>query len=319
MKIAILGCGSIGRRHLRNLVTLGQTDLLAFDPQSEAREQVLAETGVRVCATTAEVWREAPDAALITSPSNLHVPLALEAAQHGCDLFIEKPLSSTLDGLDELQSEVQSRELITMVGCNMRFHPGPAAVKALLDQAEIGAVLSARIQSGSYLPRWRPQSDYRQSYSASTEWGGAILDCIHEIDLALWYFGPASLLAAVRLPAQSLGLETDGLAEMLLRHEAGVLSSVHLNFVQRDSRRGCQIIGTTGTIYWDFSERVVKIFGEDGALSEAISEPPGWDANQMYLDEVKHFLQAVKTRQPTMNPVAGGVAALKIALAARTQ
>lgn len=319
MKIAILGCGSIGRRHLRNLIALGQTDLLAFDPQSQAREQVLAETGIRVCATTADLWRETPDAVLVTSPSNLHVPLALEAAEHGCDLFIEKPLSSTLDGLDELQAEVQSRELITMVGCNMRFHPGPAAVRSLLDQAKIGAVLSARIQCGSYLPRWRPQSDYRQSYSASTEWGGAILDCIHEVDLALWYFGPASLLAAARMPAHSLGLETDGLAEILLRHDAGVLSSVHLNFVQRDYRRGCQIIGTTGTISWDFSERVVKIFGEDGALSEAISEPPGWDANQMYLDEMEHFLQAIATRQPSMNPVAGGVAALKIALAARTQ
>jgi predicted dehydrogenase len=221
--------------------------------------------------------------------------------------------------LGELQAEVQSRELITMTGCNMRFHPGPVAVKSLLDQKKIGAVLSARIQCGSYLPRWRPQSDYRQSYSASIEWGGAILDCIHEVDLALWYFGPASLLAAVRLPAHSLGLETDGLAEILLRHEAGVLSSVHLNFVQRDYRRGCQIIGSTGTIYWDFSEHAVKIFGEDGNLSETISEPPGWDANQMYLDEMKHFLQAVETRQPTMNPVAGGIEALNIALAARNQ
>ena len=319
MKIAILGCGSIGRRHLRNLVTLGQTDLLAFDPQLQAREQVLAETGIRVCATTADVWREKPDAVLITAPSNLHVPLALEAARNGCHLFIEKPLSSSLDGLDELQAEVHSRNLVTMVGCNMRFHPGPAVVKVLLTQKKIGSELSARLQCGSYLPRWRPQSDYLQSYSASTEWGGAILDCIHELDLALWYFGPAVLIASVRLPARNLGMETDGLAEMLLRHDAGTVSSVHLNFVQRDYRRGCQIIGTTGTIYWDFTERAVKVFGEDGILSETIPEPPGWDTNRMYLDEIKHFLQAVETHQPTMNPISGGIAALNIALAARNQ
>lgn len=317
MRLAVLGCGSIGRRHLRNLLALGARALVAFDPLEAACQSVSTETGIPAHTSLAAIWKFKPDAMLITAPSNLHVSLALEAARRGCDLFIEKPLSSSLDGLGELAAEIEKHNLISLVGCNMRFHPGPAAVKSLLDQNKIGAVLSARIQCGSYLPRWRPQQDYRQSYSASPEWGGAILDCIHEIDLALWYLGPASLLASARLPARPLGLETDGLAELLLRHDSGALSSVHLNFVQRDYRRGCQIIGADGTIYWDFSERVVKVFGQDGTLSDTLSEPVGWEANQMYLDEMQHFLHAVQTRQPSVNPISGGVAALKIALAAR--
>ncbi len=318
MKIAILGCGSIGRRHLRNLQSLGQTDLVAFDPVPAARALVTAEAGIRVYGTTAELWRERPGAALITAPSNLHVPLALEAAQNNCHVFIEKPLAHLLDGIEELSAELGRRHLLSMVGCNMRFHPGPALIKKLIEEKAVGEILSARIQVSSYLPRWRPQQDYRQSYSASTEWGGAILDCIHEIDLGLWYFGPAALVASAQLPATSLGLQTEGLVEMILRHESGVLSSIHLNYMQRDYRRGCQVIGTNGTLYWDFSERCVRHFGEDGNLHATAAEPAGWETNEMYLEEMKHFLHALKTNTPTSNPISGGLAALKIALEARS-
>lgn len=267
--------------------------------------------------TLAQGLHWGPQVVVIASPTHWHVQQALEAAGRGCHLLIEKPLSHCPEGIDALQAQVEQRHLITLVGCNMRFHPGPATVKQLLEQKAIGHVLAARIQSGSYLPRWRPWQDYRTSYSASPEYGGAILDCIHEIDLTLWYFGPAQVVGASRLPATTLGLEADGLAEIVLLHESGMLSSVHLNFVQRDYRRACQIIGSEGTIYWDFQARRVDVFGPDGELARSIPEPAGWQVNQMYVDELTHFLQAVERGTPTINPISGGWAALQIALAAK--
>lgn len=317
MLIAILGCGSIGARHLRNLSSLGYTEWVAFDPSPQARQKVEQELGVVCLATLDEVWARHPGVALIAAPSNLHVALAMAAAERDCHLFIEKPLAHSLDHVAALDAQVEQRHLVTMVGCNMRFHPGPAMVKQLIDQGAVGQVLAARLQSGSYLPRWRPGQDYRQSYSASPEWGGAILDCIHEIDLALWYFGPAKLIGAACRPAHSLGLETDGLAEIILQHASGVLSNVHLNFVQRDYRRTCQVIGSEGTIYWDFSDRQVKVYGPEGELAQSFPEPQEWNVNQMYLDELAHFLQAVQAGRQTINPISGGAAALEIALQAR--
>jgi predicted dehydrogenase len=262
-------------------------------------------------------WK--PDFVVVATPSHLHVAQALEAARHGCHLFIEKPLSHSPDGLDILRAEAERRNLITMVACNMRFHPGPATVKRLLEEKAVGQVIAARIQTGSFLPRWRPWQDYRQSYSASPEWGGAILDCIHEIDLALWYLGSAKMLAAAHLPARTIGLETDGLAEIILYHESGALSNVHLNFVQRDYRRTCQVIGSEGTIYWDFADHQVRVYGVEGELKRTYAEPDGWQVNQMYLDELEHFLQAMRSGSQTMNPVSGGIAAVQVALAARQE
>lgn len=319
MRIAVLGCGSIGRRHLKNLRSLGVEHLVAFDPEARAREVVLQETGVPCYATLDEIWSLAPTAVLITGPSQVHVALATTAAEHGCHLFIEKPLSHKADGIAPLAEEVVKRGLTTMVACNMRFHHGPATVQRLLREQTIGQVLTGRLQTGSYLPRWRPAQDYRQSYSASPEWGGAVLDCIHEIDLALWYFGPARLLAAATLPAVSLGLQTDGLAELLLRHDDGVLSSVHLNFVQRDSRRTCQVIGASGTIYWDYDNGAVVVYGADGQVAQVHERPADWEVNHMYLAELRHFLDAVASGTPSVNPVASALPALEIALAARQQ
>lgn len=318
MRIALLGCGSIGTRHLRNLRALGQSDLLAFDIARAAREAASVATGAVCCATLDDLWAREPEVVVIAAPSNRHVELALAAARRGCHLFIEKPLSHSLEGVDELCREAERHRLIGMVGCNMRFHPGPATVRKLILDGRIGKLIAARLQSGSYLPRWRPHQDYRESYSASPIWGGALLDCIHEIDLVLWYFGPAEVTGAAHLSASSIGLETDGLAEILLRHEGGVMTNVHLNFVQRDYRRNCQIIGTEGTVYWDFREQRVNVYGEDGELAETLPEPEGWQFNQMYLDEMSHFLRAVEGAGQTVNPLSGGIDALKIALAARS-
>jgi predicted dehydrogenase len=317
LRILVLGCGSIGQRHIKNLISLKAGEIIAYDISESQRQTVKANLGVEVVDTLDEAWELQPQVGLITSSTQTHVQLALQAAEHGCHLFIEKPLSHSLEGVDQLLSEIEARQLLTMVGCNMRFHPGPAMVKCLLDVGTIGQVIAARIQTGSYLPQWRPWQDYRQSYSASPEWGGAILDCIHEIDLALWYLGPAQLFAAAHLPAQTIELETDGLVEIILHHASGALSNVHLNFVQRDYRRTCQIIGSEGTIYWDFSDRLVRVFGAEGELKATYPEPEGWQVNQMYLAELEHFLQAVQNGSQTVNPVSGGVAVLKLALAAR--
>lgn len=317
LRIAVIGCGSMGQRHIGNLIALGYRQLIAADPQEQPRKAVRERFDIPAVGSLDEIWNFLPDIVFVTSPSNLHVSQACQAAEHDCHIFLEKPLSHALEGTAELIALIEDKKLITMTGCNMRFHPGPATVKQLLEASRIGTVIAARIQTGSYLPRWRPSQDYRSSYSASPEWGGAVLDCIHEIDLALWYLGPAKLIAAVCMPARSIDLATDGLAEILLQHESGSMSSVHLNFVQRDYRRTCQIIGSEGSIYWDFMDYTVRVYGSDGELTEVISEPPGWQLNQMYVDELEHFFESVINNTQTMNTIADSLQTLKIALEAR--
>ena len=315
VRALVVGVGSIGRRHAMNLRALGIENIAFCDPhEPQSLPLELSEAPWYSSLVKGLAWR--PTVVLVTNPSSMHQETARMAVEQDCDVFIEKPVSHDSRGVDELIAEVGRRGLVAMVGCNMRFHPGPAMVKRLIGSGSIGSIIAARLYTGSYLPGWRPASDYRLSYSADVELGGgAMLDCIHEIDLALWYLGPATLHAAAVLPARTIDLKIEGLAELLLRHDTGALSSVHLNFVQRDYRRGCHVIGEQGTIYWDYSEPTVNI--QRGDRVERHPLDTAWEVNQMYVDELKHFLDKVESRTAPTATIADGLAALRIVEKAR--
>jgi predicted dehydrogenase len=314
-RILVSGAGSIGMRHARNLGVLGEASIAIAEPDAERLKAAKTELGVRAFADIREALKEFhPTIVFICSPTKEHVPQALLAVMSGADVFIEKPVSHSLEGMEEL--ETAARDRIAMIGCNMRFHPGPKQVKQLLDAGEIGTVKRARIHAASYLPDWRPGSDYRKNYSADPAQGGAILDFIHEIDLALWYAGPATLSAASVKPATAIGLSVDGEAAMTLAHASGAVSDVTVSFVKKGYERGCDIEGSDGRIVWTFG-RGVQLLGADGAEKKFFAEPEEFDFNQVYVDEIRYFLGCSERRAQTFSSLREGKAALTIALAAR--
>ena len=317
MKIALLGCGSIGRRHALNLAALPDVRVLALDPDPGKRAEIEA-LGIRFLDyDLASLWREKPDVCVVAAPSRDHLALSVAAARQGCHLFIEKPLAVTEEGLDELETACREKGLVQMVACNMRFHAGPAALKRWVDEGRLGKLIYGRFKTGSYLPAWRPQTDYRMSYSASPESGGVILDCIHELDLAAWILGPACFHSSVVLPASGLGLSTDGLAEIVCRHGEGVLGSIHLNFIQRDYQREVEIIGSEGSARWNIREGKAELYDQNGNVAESKSGAGLHTVDAMYVEEMKHFLDAVRTKEIPYNTLSEARATLRVALQAR--
>ena len=315
-RILVLGGGSIGTRHAKNLLDRGAGDVMIVDPD-EARRTAAQQT-LKIKAESNEdraFETFKPDIVFVCSPSAFHVPQALKATERSAHVFIEKPLSHTLDGADHLRTVASATKRIVMVGCNMRFHPGPAAIKRLLDQGAIGEPIAARIAYRGFLPSWRPEQDYTKSYSASVEQGGAVLDCIHEIDLALWYFGPGTVEGSAVVSASSIGLKTDGLAEILLRHNAGTLSSIHMNFIERAFCRRQHIAGTEGSLTWDYTKGAVERTGADGKTVEVLTQSANFEANHMYIAELDHFLDAVDRSATPMGSLDEAIRALEVALA----
>jgi predicted dehydrogenase len=307
MKALVCGTGSIGKRHTNNLRSLG-VEVRTCDPVQEADYQDV-DMALR---------KEEPDAAFICSPTALHVQQALAVVRKGSHVFIEKPLSFEMTDIEELKQEVMKQGIVCMVGCNMRFHHGPSTIKKILDAGTIGTPKKATIYTGSFLPSWRPHQDYMKSYSADPAQGGAILDCIHEIDLTLWFLGPAGLQQVTKEPATSIKLpQIEGTADLRLVHDNGATSAVHLSFTEPDYRRRSSIEGTLGTVDWDFGRKTVEVRDPSGALTSSIAEPAGYEINRMYVDEVKHFLDCVREERLPDGNLEEALAALRIALEAR--
>jgi len=293
-------------------------DVIAFDIQASRREEVEECFHIPVLNSLEEAWQHRPEVAVVAVPNSLHVPLSLEAAKHGCHLFIEKPLSHTMEGVDELLRAVKEKNLITLVGCNMRFHPGIMRVKNLIDEGAIGKVVAARLEAGQYLPDWHPWEDYRNMYSARRELGGGvILDAIHEIDLAHWMLGEVGAVACFAGKLSHLEIDTEDTAAVLLRFANGAIGELHLDYIQRVYSRSCHIIGEEGTILWDFNKRQVKLYSAKTGRWQTFPQNPGYDINEMYIEEMKHFLNCLEGKTKPMLDINSAKRVLEIALAAK--
>ena len=318
MRALVVGGGSIGKRHLSNLKAL-QVGPLALVEKDLSRGQALA--GELSVATFADIetgleWR--PDFVVIATPTHLHLEQASRLVRQGVHVFVEKPLCHAAPGMQELVAMAEARKIVSMVGCNMRFHPGPLRVKQLLSEDRIGRILFARVHTGSYLPKWRPASDYRTNYAAYEQMGGGcILDCIHEIDLTRWYLGDVREVMCMAGHVSSLEVETEDVAAILCRHLSGALSEIHLDYVQHTYERGCQVVGERGSIFWDFVQKQVRCFDAASGQWTDFSEPTGWDVNQMYVDEMKHFIDCVENGCATRLPISEAMAVMQIAFAAK--
>jgi predicted dehydrogenase len=161
MKFLIAGLGSIGRRHLRNLLALGERDILLYRThRSTLPDDEFAGLPVETDLSTA--LASGVGAVIISNPTALHLEVAIPAAQAGCHLLIEKPISHSLDGIQQLQLAAKASGTRTLVGFQFRFHPGLQRIAQLLQEGAIGKPVSARAFWGEYLPGWHPWEDYRQ-------------------------------------------------------------------------------------------------------------------------------------------------------------
>ena len=318
LRFLVIGCGSIGKRHIGNLIALNAEEILAFDIRADRRSEVERQFGIEALDDLEDAWKRRPDVALITVPTSLHVPLALQAAERGCHLFIEKPLSDCLEGVDQLLEVVREQNLVTLVGCNMRFHPGLMMVKKLIDEGTVGCVVAARVEVGQYLPDWHPWEDYRQGYSARRELGGGvILDAIHEIDYIRWMLGEVKAVTCSAGKLSHLDIETEDTAAILLRFTDGAIGEVHMDYVQRAYSRTCHVIGDEGTIRWDDALGEVCSYSAGTREWQVFTNPSGWEVNQMYLDEMRHFLRCLAGEEEPALDVFGAARVLEVALAAK--
>lgn len=286
--IAVLGLGSIGMRHAGNLLALG-SPVIGYDPDPQ-RRAVLVEAGGAV-AESRETALDEACAAVIASPSRFHLQDLAAAAEAGCHVLAEKPLAHTAKGLEDILAEFESRGLVVFAGFNLRYHPAIIAARQWFEEGRLGTLLWARFQMSDYLPGWRLHQDYRQGYASDAVSGGVLFDMIHEFDLANHLLGPAGVETAAARHSGFLDIACEDIADVILRHEGGVHSLLHLDYVTRPRQRVGEIAGSEGRIDIDLDARRLVLTGADGAISEDIQFEGAYDDD--YRDEAAAFLKCV--------------------------
>jgi predicted dehydrogenase len=323
MKFLIAGLGSIGRRHLHNLLALGEQDIVLYRSfQSTLPDDEYSGFAVETDLNSALAYH--PDAVIVANPTALHLQVALPAIEAGCHLLLEKPIFHCLEGVDELQKAALDRSSEILVGYQFRFHPGLIQARQWVQEGAIGRPLSFRAVYGEYLPGMHPWEDYRVSYSARRDLGGgAILTLCHPLDYIRWILGEIESLWAYSGCLNTLDLEVEDTAEIGLKFQDGTLGSVHLNYNQLPPDHHLEIIGTQGTLRWNNADGSAAIYranvnikaGSKGKW-EIFQPPVGFKRNDMFLDEMRHFLSVTRGEVVPICTLDDGRKALEIALAA---
>ncbi|MBP9694932.1 MAG: Gfo/Idh/MocA family oxidoreductase [Candidatus Magasanikbacteria bacterium] len=317
LRLLVIGGGSIGKRHTKNLLALGVNNLVIVEPDQARALEIQKTLQVKV-ATSIEVACEqsAFDAAVICSPSRFHPEHALLCSEKGMHLFIEKPAAPSKEGIAALDVIAKNKKIITMVGSNWKFHPLFQKMKILIEDGVVGKILSARCQFGQYLPDWHPWEDYRRGYSANQKLGGGILLDSHEFDYLTWFLGPVSTLISLSGKVSGLEIDVEDVAETILRFESGAIGEIHVDYIQRFYQREFEFFGETGSISWSAKDKkvVLESVGKD---AQEFVLPADYDTNDMYVEEMKHFLHCVETNTQTITPLEQGIRVVELILAAK--
>jgi predicted dehydrogenase len=289
-------------------------EIFAYDVSSESLDSVGKQFGVKTFDDLNKALAIAPDIVFVCTPPTSHIEIATKAVGVGSHVFIEKPISNNLDGIDELIKFSNKTSKKITVGYNLRFHEGMRLVKNILNEGKIGKVICARAEFGYYLPYWRPTQDYRKNFIAKKDGGGIILDgASHEIDYLRWLLGEVSEIYCVSGKLSSLDVESEDTAEIVLKFSSGTIAGLHMDFVRHDYCRNCEIVGEKGTIVWNFAENCVKVYDSETKAWSVVKTDE--DANKMYVSEVKEFLECVRSDKEPSVTAADGKRVLELVMA----
>ena len=309
-RLAIIGLGSIGKRHLR-LITEIRPDIEIIVMRSgygdACKEDKLA---TKIVHSIDEVVNEGVQAAIVSSPATLHLEQSLELAKRGVHLLIEKPISHTSDGVDELLKILDKNNLKAMVGYVLRHDRGAIKFKKWLDSKIKGKILHARIECGSYLPDWRPDQDYKKTVSALPELGGGVLlELSHELDYLHWFFGKSKDVQAHIKNSSALDINVEDQVDLLITSDRGHCISVQIDFNRRYAERKCRVLTTEGEITWDAVNKNVtcRMVNKDSLCYEYSNEK-----DYIYRAQLEVFIDCIENNSIPTVTVEDGINVVKL-------
>jgi predicted dehydrogenase len=309
-KILIVGFGSIGKRHFSNLKFLFPNREIIILRSKKNSNKI---NGAKQVFTYDEALSLRPQVAFICNPSSFHFESAKKLIKHNIHLFFEKPLSNSLENLDDNLIMINKQKIKATVGYNLRYNDSLIRAKEILKSERYGKILCSSIEVGQYLPNWRPKNDYKATVSSQKLLGGgALLELSHELDYLHWLFGkPYSVSATVQKVSQlDIDVEDLVLADFeIFSDNRSFPCRVHLDFLQHKKSRNCKIIFEDAVLYLDLITNSINVYQNEENI---LNYQGQLDNNQTYLNEIKVFMDCIQNDKIVPVSLEDGAKTLKL-------
>lgn len=315
--ILIIGSGSIGKRHARNLAGLG-CRVSCMDPREDRRNELAGE--VKLVAGF-ESYKEALqgaayDGVVIGSPPHVHVEQTIAALDAGIPVLLEKPVSPGLEAAKKLAEAASKASAPLLMGYTWRWWPPLEGVRKLLAEEAVGAIRHVQFHMSAHLADWHPWEPYQEFFMSQRELGGgALLDESHWIDLMLWLFGKPDLVSGRIEKISDLEIDSDDNVDLLFVYENGPRVTMHLDLYGRPHEKFIRFAGAEGTILWSADPNETRIghtWKQDWK-----SETHDCERNDMFVAVAREFMDVIGGAPVKTCTIADGVNVLEIIEAAR--
>jgi predicted dehydrogenase len=315
MRYLVLGCGSMGKRRVRDLLRLDAGEVLAFDTREDRRRELSARFDVRVPDTLEECLGTRPDALLVCLPPDQHarsIELGIAAGMH---VFSEAPTALLPEDIDRIIRHAHACDRLVAPSCTYLHYPFNRRVAELAAGGGLGKLLGLVLHFGNYIGDWHPWEDYRAFYASDRARGGMCIDVIiHMLHLARSLAGEFSAVAC--LAAKRAGFESPGgfdTYDVLLDSRAGVSVNLHCDIVARPYSLLQRAAFEDGTVSWNWNALEIL---RPGRPTEPMALPGGFQFEDVYAIELRHFLDAIRGGTPYMHSLEAEKALLETIIAA---
>jgi predicted dehydrogenase len=314
-KIAIIGLGSIGKKHLKILKKIRpgiEVFLVTSRNNKIFEEKRLIE---KKFFSLDKALKMNLDAGIICSPAPFHLNQASKFIKKKVPVLIEKPLSNSLDGIKNFKKLANNSSTKILIGYILRFSKSLNFFYNMIKSGEIGHTISVQIKCLSYLPDWRPNQDYLNSVSAKKKLGGGVLlELSHELDYANWLFGPFLNINAKILNTGTFNIDVEDDVKLKLMTKNKYPVSIHLSFSSKKNIRQCTIKSSRGILIWDGIKNSVTWNSNCGTVNNWIFKN---ENQKMFKSQIEHFLSCIENNENPKVTVNNAIDALKLIHAAR--
>ena len=317
MKFLVVGLGSMGKRRIRCLRALGFSDIIGIDFREDRRRDAEAASAIRTAERVdADLLAEA-DAVIISTPPDHHIEYLRAAVDAGKPAFVE---ASVIDkGLAEVDSLARRMGVVVAPSCTLRFHPAVQQIASLVEGGSLGRVVNFSYHSGQYLPDWHPWERVSDYYVSNPATGGAREIVPFELTWLTQVFGWPSGVMGARAATMDVGAPIDDTYALILRYTE-MIGVLMVDVVARAAVRRLLVNLERGQIAWDWGENAVRVYQAESqrwvahALPEA-KAAAGYNKNiaeQMYIDEIASFVDAIEGRGAFPNTLSDDIKVLKL-------
>ena len=327
LRSLIIGCGSIGERHLHNIKKIGIKDIGILDTNKTRVDSLSKKYSVKKFYDLDSALSFKPDFSIICTLPESHMSIANSCIKSNSHVFIEKPISTNLKNVIPILKKAKHKKLSISVGYNLRFDKGLNLLKKKLMQKEIGKPLSILIKFGHNIKFWRPGTNYRNHYILK-KGGGIVLDASHEYDYLRWLFEDE--IKSVYCQTQkinSIKTKTESFASIILKTKKRLVANLNIDYLRPFYERSCYIIGEKGSLRWEYnltksawSTYTQKVNSKVTLQLLSKSSNQVFNniikVNDMYINEIRNFIESIVLNKKPLVDGFDGLNTLRLGVAA---